>query len=66
MILASLSRQNIDVFMTIHKLFEQPKAIASSSARFDELRTNFCSVIAGHFQSVIIVIDALDESSPAN
>lgn len=66
-ILASLARQNRDVFETIEKFFlQQCKDTASFPAGFDELRTNFCSFIAGHFQSVIIVVDALDESSPAN
>jgi hypothetical protein len=45
---------------------QQYKDTASFAAGFDELRTNFCSLISGHFQSVIIVVDALDESNPAN
>jgi ankyrin repeat protein len=66
-ILASLARQNQNVFEAIQKFFLlQYKDTASFTAGFDELRTNFCSFIAGHFQSVVIVVDALDESSPAN
>jgi ankyrin repeat protein len=66
-ILASLARQSKGVFEAIQKFFlQQYKDTASFTAGFDELRTNFCSFITGHFQSVIIVVDALDESSPAN
>lgn len=66
-LLASLAKQNRAVFDAVEKFFlQQYKTTSVFTAEFDELRTHFCSFITGHFESVIIVVDALDEAGPAN
>ncbi|KAK4194345.1 ankyrin repeat-containing domain protein [Triangularia verruculosa] len=65
-ILAMLAKQNSGVFENMQDFFlEQFKLAPTFTADFDELLTEFRTFIGDHFQTVIVVIDALDETSPS-
>ncbi|KAK0666772.1 ankyrin repeat-containing domain protein [Cercophora samala] len=66
-ILAMLAKQNSGVFENLQDFFlEQLKMGPTFTADFDELLADFNTFIGDHFQTVIIVIDALDETSPSS
>ncbi|KAK0726550.1 ankyrin repeat-containing domain protein [Apiosordaria backusii] len=65
-ILAMLAKQNSGVFENIQDFFlEQFKMGPTFTADFDELLAEFSTFIGSHFKTVIIVVDALDETSPS-
>ncbi|KAK3318708.1 ankyrin repeat-containing domain protein [Apodospora peruviana] len=65
-ILAMLAKQNRGVFDNIQAFFlDQLKTSPTFTADFDELLNNFAIFLDNSFKSVIIVVDALDESNPA-
>lgn len=66
-ILATLGKQNKAVFQAIESFFNQQyKDTSSFTAEFDELLHNFSSFVTGHFESAIIIVDALDEAGTNN
>ncbi|KAF3386295.1 Ankyrin-3, partial [Penicillium rolfsii] len=62
-ILSMLASQNNDVFDRIQAFFErQSKENPAYTAEFDELLNNFNNFVANSFETIFIVVDALDES----
>ncbi|KAK3943389.1 ankyrin repeat-containing domain protein [Diplogelasinospora grovesii] len=61
-VLAMLAKQNRRVFENIQDFFlNQLRESPTFTAEFDELLNNFSTFLSGHFRSVVIVVDALDE-----
>ncbi|CAP62321.1 uncharacterized protein PODANS_0_150 [Podospora anserina S mat+] len=66
-ILAMLAKQNSGVFENLQDFFlEQLRLAPTFTAEFDELLADFNTFMSDHFETVIIVIDALDETSPSS
>ncbi len=66
-LLATLSKQNRAVFDEIQKFFlKQYRETSTFTAEFDELLNNFSIFVGDHFESLVIVVDALDEAGSSN
>ncbi|KAF2711303.1 ankyrin [Pleomassaria siparia CBS 279.74] len=66
-ILATLGKQNKEVYAAIEKFFlQQYKDTSAFTADFDELLSNFGTFVNGTLDSAIIVVDALDEAGVKN
>jgi hypothetical protein len=64
-ILAMLARQNNSVYEELQQFFlKQYHESSAFTASFDELRNNFKTFVGTYFESVIIVVDGLDEAGP--
>ncbi|KAK4176463.1 ankyrin repeat-containing domain protein [Triangularia setosa] len=66
-ILAMLAKQNSAVFENIQDFFlEQFRMGPTFTADFDDLVAEFGTFISNHFRTVVVVVDALDETSPSS
>ncbi|KAI1869012.1 uncharacterized protein JN550_005999 [Neoarthrinium moseri] len=66
-ILAMLARQSKGVRQELNQFFlKQYQESLTFTASFDELRNNFKTFVGPYFDSIIIVVDGLDEAGPVN
>ncbi|KAL8831739.1 MAG: hypothetical protein Q9170_005169 [Blastenia crenularia] len=66
-LLSQLARQRKSVFLRLQTFIqERYKENPASVPTHDELRSNFATFVEGAFKQVIIVVDAIDESTQRN